>query len=61
MNETIEAYLTAKQVAKLLQLAPNTVRRMCSEGDIPAAKLGPQQWRIRSSDLDAALFGSEKR
>lgn len=44
-------YYTIEQVAELLQVHYQTVRRWILSGDIPAAKLC-DTWRIKKTDLD---------
>ena len=49
-NET----LTTEEVSERLKLTSLTIRRMCLDGRIPAAKVG-RHWIIRESDLNAYL------
>lgn len=49
-----DEYLTTDQVAELLQLHRDTVRRMIREKRLPSVKVG-KQYRIRRRDLDAWL------
>lgn len=44
-------YYSIEQVAEMLQVHYNTVRRWILSGDIPAAKLC-DTWRIKKSDLE---------
>jgi len=48
MQATI--YLTPEEVAYLLRLHPETVRRFCREGKIPAIHVGGV-WRIPLTEL----------
>ncbi len=43
--------LTVLQVAAVLQVSRTTIWRWCSEGQLPAVKIG-RGWRIRRKDLD---------
>lgn len=44
-------YLTLNEVAELLSVNPETVRRWSNDGSIPAAKVGGI-WRYRKVDID---------
>ena len=50
-----EEFLSVHEVAALLRLAPQTVRKQIREGAIPSARFG-HTWRVRRSDLEA-MFG----
>ena len=50
-----EEFLTTKEVAAMLRLAPQTVRKLAREGKLPAGQFGAF-WRIRRSDLEE-MFG----
>ena len=52
-------YLSPDEVAALLKILPETVRKHIRDGEIPAAKFG-LQWRIRRSDLEAR-FGTVRK
>ncbi len=54
-----EEFLTAEEVAAMLRIAPQTIRRLIRQGDIPAARIGAK-WRIRRSDLEAR-FGTVRK
>ncbi|WP_368830466.1 helix-turn-helix domain-containing protein [Kocuria arenosa] len=48
-------YYSLQQVAQILTLHPETVRRYLAEGELPAVKVGgarAKHWRIRSHWLD---------
>lgn len=48
-------YYTLQQVAEILSLHPETVRRYLARGDLPAIKVGEgrsHHWRVRSDWLD---------
>ena len=57
---------TTEEVADLLSIDVQTVRRWCRDGDLPAAKLG-RHYRVSRSDLErfyeerggGSLFGDE--
>jgi excisionase family DNA binding protein len=46
--------MTVEEVAKYLQLNPQTVSRMAQRGELPAAKIG-RHWRFRRETLDKFL------
>ncbi len=46
-------YMTAEALAKALKKHPETIRRLCREGKIPAKKLGG--WLIKEEDFDRIL------
>jgi excisionase family DNA binding protein len=46
--------MTVEEVAKYLQLNPQTVSRMAQRGELPAAKVG-RHWRFRRETLDKFL------
>ena len=50
-------WLTVEQVADLLQVAQETVRRWIRSGELPVLDLGGSKtgYRIRRSDLDAFI------
>lgn len=54
-----QEYLTAEDVAELLKLDPETVRRWSREGKLPGSKIG-DTWRYRKTDIDA-MFGNANR
>jgi excisionase family DNA binding protein len=49
-DEIRPTLLTLVEAADRLRLSPNTVYKMCREGELPARKVG-RQWRIREEDL----------
>lgn len=51
----LDDYLTIIQAARVLRLHPETVKRLCRQGDIPAAKVH-NTWLIHKRDL--ASFSS---
>ena len=48
----VKEYLTLKEVAELLQVHPETVRRWTIDGKIPGTQIG-EVWRYRKADIDA--------
>lgn len=52
MTEENNGFLTPPEVAELLKLDVETVRRYLREGILVGAKIG-DNWRIRRSDIDA--------
>jgi excisionase family DNA binding protein len=55
-----DEYLTVDQAGKLLQLNPQTVRRMLTMGKLPGRKLGAREWRISRTELDQFMKGEQK-
>lgn len=47
--------LTIAEAAARLKLNHETVRRLCRDGRVPAAKFG-KSWRLRESDIDALFI-----
>jgi excisionase family DNA binding protein len=43
--------LTVAEVAAYLKISPTTVWRHCSQGTLPAFRVG-RQWRVERRDLD---------
>jgi len=50
-----QPFLTPQEVSDLLQVSVQTVRRWIKEESLPAYKVGPRVWRIRTIDLDEWL------
>jgi excisionase family DNA binding protein len=50
-----QPFLTPQEVSDLLQVSVQTVRRWIKEESLPAYKVGPRMWRIRTGDLDEWL------
>lgn len=44
-------YVTVIEAARYLRVDPATVRRLCSDGALPAMKVG-KLYRIKRTDLD---------
>lgn len=53
-------FYTTDEVAKLLQVDPETVRRYVRQGDLRAVKLGGKFIRIDKADLDTFIDGLKK-
>ncbi|MCX8073806.1 MAG: helix-turn-helix domain-containing protein [Candidatus Binatia bacterium] len=56
--EKDDAILTSKEVARILDLSPDTVNEFARKSILPAFKKG-RQWRFRKRDV--AAFKSELR
>jgi excisionase family DNA binding protein len=52
---TTDEYLTGNEVAAILKVDDETVRRWSREGIIPASKFGGE-WRYRRSDIDKVFL-----
>jgi len=55
-----QRFYTTEEVAKLLQVDPETVRRYVRQGDLRAVKLGGKFIRIDKADLDIFIEGLKK-
>jgi excisionase family DNA binding protein len=57
-----EEYLTVAQAAKRLQVHPETVRRMLSQGRLKGHRPGSDKfgWRIPASEIERFLSGTEQ-
>jgi excisionase family DNA binding protein len=57
VEQEADRWLTVEQVAELLQLNPETVRRWIRGGELPVLDLGGTKagYRIRRGDLDAFI------
>lgn len=51
MHQNVSPYLTAAEVAALLRVDPQTVRRWCATGELPSVRAG-RVIRIRREDVD---------
>jgi len=56
----MEEYLTAKQVAKYLQVKPLTVYQWARTNKIPAVKIG-RIWRFKKNTIDNFLEKKPKK
>jgi excisionase family DNA binding protein len=53
-------FLNTAQMAKRLGMAPKTVRKLCSQGQIKAKKLAGGEWRTTQEDLDDSPYLKRK-
>jgi excisionase family DNA binding protein len=53
-----EEFLSVGDVAAMLRISPQTIRRHIREGKLPAARFG-HFWRVRRSDLEGLFTMSE--
>ncbi|HEX8129490.1 MAG TPA: helix-turn-helix domain-containing protein [Pyrinomonadaceae bacterium] len=56
-----EEFLTARQLAGLLQVSESTVRRLAREGRIPSVRLTPRLMRFHLSSVMSALDGTQTK
>ncbi|HEY9402378.1 MAG TPA: helix-turn-helix domain-containing protein [Pyrinomonadaceae bacterium] len=56
-----EEFLTARQLAALLQVSESTVRRLAREGRIPSVRLTPRLMRFHLSAVMNALDGTQTK
>ena len=54
-----EEFLTARQLAALLQVSESTVRRLAREGRIPSVRLTSRLMRFHLSSVISALDGTQ--
>lgn len=59
-EETREEFLTARQLATLLQVSESTVRRLAREGRIPCVRLTPRLLRFNLKAVCRALDGASR-
>jgi excisionase family DNA binding protein len=52
MEASFEKLLSQNEAAKLLDIHPETLRRMAVRGEVPALKVG-RFWKYRASALDS--------
>jgi excisionase family DNA binding protein len=57
-EEAHEEFLTARQLAKVLQVSESTVRRLAREGRIPSVRLTPRLIRFNLKAVCRALDGT---
>ena len=57
---TREDFLTARQLASILQVSESTVRRLAREGRIPSIRITPRLLRFNLKAVRQALDGSTK-
>ena len=58
-EEAREEFLTARQLAQVLQVSESTVRRLAREGRIPCVRLTPRLLRFNLKAVCRALDGSD--
>ncbi|MDQ1558307.1 MAG: Helix-turn-helix domain [Pyrinomonadaceae bacterium] len=56
-----EEFLTARQLAGLLQVSESTVRRLAREGRIPSVRLTSRLMRFHLSSVMSALDGTQTK
>ena len=60
-NDKREEFLTARQLAGLLQVSESTVRRLAREGRIPSVRLTPRLMRFHLASVMSALDGTQQK
>jgi excisionase family DNA binding protein len=60
-EDTREEFLTARQLAAVLQVSESTVRRLARDGRIPAVRLTPRLIRFNLRAVYKALDGTQRR
>ena len=60
-NDRREEFLTARQLAKILQVSESTVRRLAREGRIPSIRLTSRLMRFHLQSVMGALDGSQTK
>lgn len=58
-EEAREEFLTARQLAEVLQVSESTVRRLARDGRIPCVRLTPRLLRFNLKAVCRALDGSD--
>ena len=58
-EEAREEFLTARQLAGVLQVSESTVRRLARDGRIPCVRLTPRLLRFNLKAVCRALDGSD--
>ena len=59
-DETREEFLTARQLAAILQVSESTVRRLARAGRIPSVRLTPRLIRFNLKAVCKALDGTAR-
>lgn len=54
------SYLSTEEIAKILNVSVQAVRRWCEVGDLPASRFG-RLFRVKTSDLEAFVAEGEQR
>jgi excisionase family DNA binding protein len=60
-EEAREEFLTARQLAEVLQVSESTVRRLARGGRIPCVRLTPRLLRFNLKAVYRALDGSDTK
>ena len=60
-EEAREEFLTARQLAEVLQVSESTVRRLARGGRIPCVRLTPRLLRFNLKAVCRALDGTDTR
>lgn len=60
-HEPREEFLTARQLAGLLQVSESTVRRLAREGRIPSIRLTSRLLRFHLASVMSALDGTQHK
>lgn len=58
-EEAREEFLTARQLAEVLQVSESTVRRLARDGRIPCVRLTPRLLRFNLKAVYRALDGAD--
>lgn len=58
-EEAREEFLTARQLAEVLQVSESTVRRLARDGRIPCVRLTPRLLRFNLKAVCRALDGTD--
>ena len=58
-DEAREEFLTARQLAEVLQVSESTVRRLARDGRIPSVRLTPRILRFNLKTVYRALDGED--
>ena len=58
-EEAREEFVTARQLAEVLQVSDSTVRRLARDGRIPCVRLTPRLMRFNLKSVFRALDGDE--
>jgi excisionase family DNA binding protein len=59
-DETHDEFLTARQLASMLQVSESTVRRLAREGRIPCVRLSPRLLRFNLKAVCRVLDGEAR-
>jgi excisionase family DNA binding protein len=60
-DDSRDEFLTARQLAAILQVSDSTVRRLAREGRIPSVRLTPRLLRFNPKAVFRALDGADTR